>query len=103
MTEMTWQSHCGRRDWHMYIVNLYIRKIPIDFSIYRDPYGAMGPWEFTNDFGAAPAKVAGCEKYNFVCRAWRLLLAWETIWIDRGNQKITFMHILVVIHLEIQA
>ena len=86
----------------IYTVNLYTFKIPIDFSIHRDPYGAMGPWEFTIEFGAAPAKVAGCEKYNFVCRAWRLLLAWETIWIDRGNQKITFMHILVVIYCEIQ-
>ena len=91
----------------IYMVNLNPFKIPIDFSIHRDPYGAMGPWEFTIDFGAAPAKVAGCEtgceKYNFVCRAWRLLLAWETRWIDRGNQKMTFMHILVVIHLKIKA
>ena len=59
----------------IYMVNLYTFKIPIDFSIHRDPYGAMGPWEFTIDFGAAPAKVAGCktgcEKYNCVCRAWR--------------------------------
>ena len=87
----------------IYMVNLYIFKIPIDFSIHRDPHGAMGPWEFTIDFGAAPAKVVGCEKYSIVCRAWRLLLAWETIRTDRENQKITFMHILVIIYLEIQA
>ena len=83
-------------------VNLYPSTTPIDCSIHRDPYGAMGPWEFTIEFGAAPAKVAGCEKYNFVCRAWRLLLAWEIMWIERGNQKATFMHILVVIYCEIQ-
>ena len=91
----------------VYMVDLYPFKIPIDFSTHRDPYGAMGPWEFTIDFAAASAKVAGCEtgceKYNFVCRARRLWLAWETRWIDRENQKITFMHILVVINLEIQA
>jgi hypothetical protein len=43
------------------MVNRYPFKIPIDFGIHYDPYRAMGPWEFTFEFGGAPAKAAGCE------------------------------------------
>jgi hypothetical protein len=45
----------------IHVVNRYPFEIPIDFSIHQDTYRAMGPWEFTFEFGAAPAKAAGCE------------------------------------------
>ena len=47
------------------------------------------------------AKNATSFYYYCDCRAWRLFLAWETSWIDTGDQKMLFMHISVVIYLEI--